>query len=574
MKKLRHTFVIIATLVAGMAPARADVTVERVRDIEIPMSRGGFLRGDLYRPRIDGNLPDGLPTIVIYFSYAKDDSSRFERDMLERAVMAGFAGLLVDIRGTGNSPGAFELLSSGEVQDGYDVVEWAAAQPWSSGDIALWGYSYPGITAAMVATRHPPHLKAIVPGAAYNDPYRDILFPGGIRASQDSGLGAWFAAHAMARVRQDNSVEQGIANVLDAGSHPDGLGWLVDGAPRTLYDGWYAERTLHAEDIQVPALFWSGWDDVYPRGQVLNYALTGSEHKALVMGPWGHIGGAVGDALDFFIDESLRWFDIFLRTPDLDERAAKLDAFPKVRLFDVDWTLPVTYDGAYHGTWRAFESWPSTTATTLALCTGAATEVPEPWVLQGVLADGCSSDGEIPVAGVPVEGTGGISVTHDTAKGDWANPINDPKDQRLALAGTVLATDVLPDAVTVTGPMVADLWATSASVDADWALRVVDIGPDGARVMAQGWLRASHRAEDAERPYLWHTHTQEDLLEPREPYRFRVEIWPTSYVVPAGHRIGLVVHSADTAKVLAQNAGPGMLLVGPSHPSVLTIPIR
>jgi hypothetical protein len=564
-------------LLLAMIPAVAradDVTVVRMRNLAIPVSTGGVLRGDLYQPKIGGTVLAPLPTVIIYFPYAKDDQSRFERTMLARLVQNRFAGLLVDIRGTGDSPGEFGLLSEKEIREGYDVVEWTAAQSWSDGTVGLWGYSYPGITAALIAALHPPHLAAIVPGAAYNDPYRDILFPGGIRATQDSGLAGWFAAHAMMRVRPDDTPAEALANVADAAAHPGGLTPIVDAGLHTMYDGWWRERELVASEITVPALFWSGWDDVYPRGQLLNYVLAGTAHKAIVMGPWGHIGGATGKALDFFITDSIRWFDIFLRTPD-DERAGKLAAVPPVRLFDVDWTKPVTYDGAYHGTWRGFSSWPAHADITLQLCTSADGPGPSaPWLSRGALARACDVDGSVPVAGVPVDATGGVSVTHDTAKGDWANGFNDPKDARLDPSATMLVGAPLEQVSTITGPIRADLWATTQGPDADWVVRLVDIGPDAARYISQGWLRASHRHEDASRGYLWHTHDREEVLVPGEPYRFSVEVWPTSYAVPAGHRIGLEVLSADTMKVAGQTTAASALLVGPDHPSSVTLPIR
>jgi putative CocE/NonD family hydrolase len=570
---------LVGGLIGGPAGAVAErVTVVRTENLAIPMSSGGYLSADLYRPKVSGVLLESLPTVVIYFPYGKDDPTRFERTMLSRLVGAGFAGLLVDIRGTGNSPGAFGFLSRREIRDGYDVVEWAARQPWSSGSVGLWGYSYPGITAALIATLQPPHLSAIVPGAAYSDPYRDIAYPGGMRMSQDSGLGAWIAGHAMVRVRPDNSPSQAAANLADAARHPEGIVPIARAALHDLYDDWWRERALaeKVREIQVPALFWSGWDDVYPRGQVLNFLIAGGETNRLVMGPWGHIGGASGGSLDFFIADSIRWFDTFLRTPNPDERTAKLASVPRVRLFDVDWSKPATYDEAYHGTWRAFPSWPEHADVALQLCaSGEPPSAAAPWPLRGALGDRCNRPGSIPVAGLPVEATGGISVTHDTAKGDWANALNDPKDQRLDPAATAFIGAPLERAATITGPMRADLWARSVGTDADWIVRVVDVGPDSTRVVGQGWLRASHRREDGRRGYLWHTHHREDPLTPGEPYPFRVEIWPTSYRIPAGHRLGLLVQSADTAKVVSESgATTSTMLFGPRNPSALVVPLR
>lgn len=555
------------------------VTVVRTRDLTVPMSTGGYLKADLYQPAVDGAASDSLPTIVIYFPYSKDDATRFERHAIDRFVRAGFAALLVDIRGTGNSPGEFGLLSRREIRDGYDVVEWAATQSWSNGVIGMWGYSYPGNTAAMVAALRPPHLRAIAPGSAANDPYRDITYPGGILASQDSGLAAWLAFHAMGRARPETPPDQAVRNLINAATHPGGLRPMIDAGLHPLYDEWWRDRSLaeHARDITVPALFWSGWDDVYPRGTPLNFAFARSRHKALVMGPWGHVGGASDAPLDFFIDESIRWFDIFLRTRDAAERERKLDSFPQVRVFDVDWTASTTYENTWRGVWRSFDSWPPPHRDVpLELCaSGGRAQSPPPWLVNGALTDLCEKDGTVPVAGVPIDTLGGTSATHDTIRGARANAFNDPKDPRLNPTATAFLSPPMTRATTVTGPSRAELWATTFGVDADWVVRVVDVGPQTTRVISQGWLRASHRREDPSYGVLWHTHDRQETLRPGEPYPLTIEIWPTSYRLPAGHRLGVIVQTADTLKVVSdRGTSSSLLLVGPTYRSRLVFSMR
>jgi hypothetical protein len=123
--------------------------------------------------------------------------------------------------------------------------------------------------------------------------------------------------------------------------------------------------------------------------------------------------------------------------------------------------------------------------------------------------------------------------------------------------------------------MTAELSATTTGTDADWVVRVVDIGPDRTRVLAPGWLRASRRSEDPRRENLWHTHDHDEPVVPDQPYRLRIEVWPTSYTVPAGHRLGLLVRTADSLKV-TPTAAPGVsrILTGPGHPSGLRFMIR
>jgi putative CocE/NonD family hydrolase len=308
---------------------------------------------------------------------------------------------------------------------------------------------------------------------------------------------------------------------------------------------------------------------------VVRTLTTGSRHRALVLGPWGHLGGAGDEPLELLLADSVRWFDIFLRTRNPRQVRAKFSRIPPVRVFDVDPSGTDTF-AEWSGRWRSFRSWPPPHRdAALALC-GPGDEAPSPespWPIRGTLTTTCERDASIPVPGVPVEATGAASVTHDAVAG--SNPYNDPKDQRLDTAATAFLGPVLEQAALVTGSVRLRLWAESQGTDADWVVRLVDVGPDATQVIARGWLRASHRRVDARRGYLWHPHDREDALVPGEPYRLDVEIWPSSYRLPAGHRLGLLVQSADTRKVVSQNGAiTSRLLVGPSYPSTAFVPIR
>lgn len=107
--------------------------------------------------------------------YRKDDWRWVSDDARGRWLAArGFAFCRLDIRGTGSSPGiALDEYTAQESLDGYGAVEWLAAQPWSSGNIGMWGISYGGFTSIQVAMLRPPHLRAIVPVYASDDRYTD-----------------------------------------------------------------------------------------------------------------------------------------------------------------------------------------------------------------------------------------------------------------------------------------------------------------------------------------------------------------------------------------------------------------
>ena len=116
-----------------------------------------------------------FPAILEMIPYRKDDW-RYPSDHQRGAYFAqrGYAFCRLDIRGTGSSQGiALDEYTPIETQDGYEAVEWLAAQDWCNGNVGMWGISYGGFTSIQVAMLQPPHLKAIVPMYATDDRYTD-----------------------------------------------------------------------------------------------------------------------------------------------------------------------------------------------------------------------------------------------------------------------------------------------------------------------------------------------------------------------------------------------------------------
>src|SRR4051812_15446641 len=123
--------------------------------------------------------PGPYPTVLDYSGY--EPATTFFDGVHRTFLAQGYAVAGVNVRGTGCSGGKFDYFEPVEWQDGYDAIEFLAAQSWSNGDVAMVGKSYPGITPVFVAPTRPPHLRAIVPGAFFSDSYRDVGYPGGIQ---------------------------------------------------------------------------------------------------------------------------------------------------------------------------------------------------------------------------------------------------------------------------------------------------------------------------------------------------------------------------------------------------------
>lgn len=182
-------------------------------------------------------------------------------------VPRGYVVVNADMRGGGTSEGTADLLSDDEAQDYYDLIEWAAVQPWSNGRVGLDGVSYLCISQYKVAALNPPHLAGICPWEGFSDLYRDFARPGGSR--EDGFSVIWNkGTHRVARVRGD------IRREICA---------------RTERDEWYRSKTPDIERIRVPMLICGSFSDhsLHSRGSFEVFRRVTSTQKWL----YTHRGG-------------------------------------------------------------------------------------------------------------------------------------------------------------------------------------------------------------------------------------------------------------------------------------------
>ena len=247
--------------------------VRLVRDVLIPMRDGTSLAADLYVP--DGpaggtDLPEQpLPVVMDYIPYRKDEvDPRAMRHYLE-LPRHGYIVARVDIRGTGGSEGdAVDEYVPGEQVDGYDAIEWIAAQPWCDGHVNMMGISYGGFTALQVATLQPPHLTSIIPVDFTDDRYTDDChYRGGLlRMYYDLGwygtrMIAWNAMPTDAIVASDDR-GRGRGGATSPGtSRISWRGCVTRSTGRTGARGRSADV---ADRIACPAFLIGGWRDGYP----------------------------------------------------------------------------------------------------------------------------------------------------------------------------------------------------------------------------------------------------------------------------------------------------------------------
>jgi predicted acyl esterase len=546
-----------------LSSAQYEVVLEK--DVFIEMRDGINVCVDIYRPKADGRFP------VLYASspYQKDlvhlpavtTFHMRETNDIDWFVRRGYVYVNADARGTGKSvEGRWEFLGLEEQNDHYDIIEWIATQPWSSGKVGMIGESYYGWTQWYAAATNPPHLATIVPWDAGADSYRDVVYHGGL-------LGMGFLTWWHFNLRANHILD------LPEPRHPDIMNYdlVYEVLKHPTFDDFWEVRRVDFSKIKCPVYSIGVWHKVamHLRGNLRGYEELKVPKKLLVV----H-GDLVGDEMAIFncLDmrlEMLRWYDHWLKGNDtgmMDE--------PPVKLF---------IRNSDHG-YREEKEWPiaRTQYTKLYLNSGPAGAVVS--LNDGALSWDAPNESESQVAyeypNPEWSGWSGIG----TAK--FVNGLPDPVVKILTFSSPQLAEDI-----EVTGCITLKLFAGSDQNDMDIYVRLVDQMPDEhqykgfppkAKHLTRGWLKASHRQKDeglsnAHRPY--YTHTNPRPIEPGKIYEFEIEIWPTSNVFRRGHRIRLDISCGDSPAFdlgghhYGLKVGKDTIYHDKNHPSHLILPI-
>jgi predicted acyl esterase len=394
------------------------------RRVFVTMRDGTRIALTVYLPDAPGDGP--FPTVVESLPYRKDDDCT-QRDYRTFAYLAGrgFAGVRIDIRGTGASTGVIEdEYTAQEQADTLEVFDWVVAQDWSNGNLGMWGVSWGGFSTLQTAMLRPPALKAIAPVHATHDRFAcDVHYTGG-------------SLHAAEQVDWPPSMVTTNALPPD----PDIVGdvwfeeWMarLESTPQWPFEWLRHQRRddywLHGSpcgdyaSIQCPTLLIGGWLDGYVDGM-----LAMAEHLTCptraVIGPWGHYRPATGvpaPTLDHF-DLLARWFGHHLRGDD----NGVMD-MPAVTVFVRE--HPPYDEERAAGRWRAEPAWPPPDA------------VEARWRLDGLAHSSTSWDGPQWVgAHAPAWDRAGVSST-DPAPDDAVSMTfeSGPLEEDLEILGTPL----------------------------------------------------------------------------------------------------------------------------------------
>lgn len=537
-------------------------------DRRAPMRDGVTLSADVYRPDDD----DRHPVILTRTPYLKTDARvpARTRPYVERDYVV----VWIDVRGRGDSDGVFTPYRN-DGRDGYDAIEWCAAQPWSDGNVGTMGGSYAGRIQWLTALERLPHLRAMIVSVSPSDPF--VEWPTGVttpmhlcwhhltagRVLQNMGAVDWPAVYAhLPLLTMDER----------AGRHSPT--WREELAHEGLDDYWRAICYQDKFDrIDVPVLHVSGWYDDEQIGTPLNYAGMAARaatpraraSQTLLMGPWGHAINTVStlgevdfgpEALIDLPGYQARWFDRWFK----GDEAATAEA--PVRLFVM---------GANR--WRDEQEWPL-----------ARTRFTPYYLHSSGRANSLYGDGTLSDAPPREEQPDGYTYHPGRPVPFITEPVSSQiggPDDYAAIERRddvlVYTTPPLEEDVEVTGPVRMELYAASSAPDTDFMAMLLDVHPTGfAQRLCDGMVRARFR-DGVDRP---------SLIEPGRVYRYDIDLWNTAQLFRAGHRIRVHITSSafpkydrnlNTGESLATGtrmaAADQQIRHDAAHPSRIVLPI-
>lgn len=508
-------------------------------DIPLPTHRLGVAMRDGISLDTHVFLPAGsgpFPTILIRTCY-QHAVIPWTRYGIERYNRSGFAVVMQLVRGIGASEGRWRFWACDRA-DGYDAVEWVAAQAWCDGNVGMDGSSYAGMTQLAAAATRPPHLRAIVPTVPTIDLFRETPYFGGI--FQRLHMLNWLKLISIA------SIDELSCGFLDPDAmlaNPD-LGWRLTKRPLLgAADGfiagaqldqfrWFLEHPVYDDisydDLKLspadyaafdtPMLVVSGVFDIYHGATALWGNLrrhSPMDDKFLLVGPWDHgqayAGGAgasygiyeLGEAAAFDIQgDRIRFFQRYL-CGDIGAFAGEARA----RIF---------IGGASE--WRSLDDFDPTPARAACILSGGAL----------LALPGGANVAEKGFARFRSDPAHPVDVRTETR---WdRRPVDGHPDV------LTFTTDILEAPLQIVGDPALRLFAAIDAPDADFIVSLNEVHADGRSVqLTYGALRTRYR----------NGFDRQTLTTPGAVMRLDIPLMFVSRCVPAGHRLRLSIAGTE-----------------------------
>jgi putative CocE/NonD family hydrolase len=509
-------------------------TVKRIYHHRVEMRDGVDLATDIYLPESDGVYP----TLLVRDMYT-NGSAEVRQRYAKFATRNGYAFVFQSVRGRYDSEGRWYPYFQ-EINDGDDTITWIARQPWSDGNVGMFGTSYLASVQWLAALSRNPALVAIAPAMSPGNYYRDVAYPGG--AFSLLSRARWGVGLAGSRTSMSFPVDwiNGIGH-LPLYTLAESVGFSVrhfqDWLDHPSYDAYWEPLNLEARasEMIVPALNFGGWFDVFQRSTIGSYKTMTEEAASeaarkgqrLIIGPWVHGWNAspqVGD-LNFGddalvdVDELLlEWFDYWMKDGAAPQGAP-------IRIFVMG-----------ENVWREENEWP------LARTQYRKYFLHDNKALSSAMPGGRSGSLEYtydPADPVP---TLGGNIMEPSLRGPYDQASLDDRKDVLRFV-----TEPFDEPTEITGPISAELYAASDSKDTDFMAKLIVVKPDGmAFNLVDGVIRARYREGFEE----------EKLIEPGVVYKYSIDLWATSYVLSPGDRLRVDVTSSNFPR-LARNLNTG-----------------
>jgi putative CocE/NonD family hydrolase len=490
-------------------------TVREIENTWIPMPDGTKLAARIWLP--EDAEADPVPAILEYLPYRKRDGT-VARDHLTHPYFAGhgYAGVRVDMRGTGDSEGVClgEYLQQ-EHDDALAIIDWLAAQPWCSGKVGMIGISWGGFNGLQIAALQPKALGAVITLCSTDDRYADdIHFMGGAVLTDKLAWGA--TAFAIANTPPDPAIVGDRWRAMWAERLENNGLWMLDWFRHQRRDDFYRHGSI-CEDyakVKVPVYAVGGYADGYTNPIFRMMEHLSCPRKALV-GPWAHKYphfAAPGPRIGF-LQECLRWWDQHLKGIDtgiMDE--------PMIRAWMQDAAAPTPAPVERPGRWVTEQAWPAD-----------ATALRSFHVTPQGLAD-TPGDKDVVIGGPETAGHAAQAWCMYGGEADG------PLDQN-AEAGFMrfFETEPLQDDIDVFGFPHLHMRVSSNVSQANIAAVLSLVAPDGrATFVTYGVLNLTHRE----------SHSDPTPLPVGEMVEATVQLNVIGQRVPAGHRLRLALSQA------------------------------
>ena len=502
--------------------------VSEEKDVMVPMRDGVRLAADVFRPDAKGRFPALLaigpwgkeavempfPPQPLFKSAVWDGN--LECGDTSEIVPRGYAHIVVDARGTGNSEGvSYGGMTQKDGEDGYDLVEWIASQPWCDGNIGMTGYSYYGGIQLKTAIQQPPHLKAIFPSHLVADYYRDQGCAGGVVGLFGYGIF-------------------------------DGRGGTSGWAPRNVRSQMMDALPQNEFERRRKALLANPDIRYYPNlYHLLNYPYKNPPFFDILMNPL--------DGPYWQERSSYPWYDkIKVPTHIIGKTARESSYLDVYSGIDGPKKILVKPNGPEERPWREdieliirwYDHWLKGNDT------GIMDEPPIKLFVMGINRYRLEKEWPLPETEwmkCYLRRWEGLSFEPELYQDEPDCYLQQPLHLSNKRDSVVYTSAPLPEPLEVIGEASFNFFAAIDQDDTNWIVRLADVAPGGAVVgLAGGQLKASHRALDPDkttalRPY--HKHSSIDPVNPGEITEYSIHLGLVSNVFLPGHRIRLSIGS-------------------------------